>query len=111
MAVINVGLNVGPTPTWSIADVVIAISLSVHIDNTIISVTQYCSDTENTAVVVLRDALTEKEANELCYVLHQECIAQLAPIYGGQLLGPKAAEWGEFNPEYFILPDGTKANV
>jgi hypothetical protein len=26
----------------------------------------------------------------------------------GVLYGPKAEEWGPFNPEFFYLPDGTK---
>jgi len=32
--------------------------------------------------------------------LGQDCIAVLWP-FGGELIGPKAAEWGDFREEYF----------
>jgi hypothetical protein len=44
-------------------------------------------------------------ANEL----GQECIALYYPgAEFGQLIGPRAAAWGEFNPEFFLMPDGTR---
>lgn len=48
----------------------------------------------------------------LCDVLKQDCIAayDMARKYG-DLIGPKAAEWGEFNPEFFLLLDGTTLDV
>ncbi|KVE35707.1 hypothetical protein [Burkholderia sp. BDU5] len=40
--------------------------------------------------------------------LAQDCIAVGyvidGKVQGGDLYGPKSAEWGPFNPEYFVLP-------
>lgn len=40
--------------------------------------------------------------------LAQDCIAvgyvSDGSVLGGNLYGPKAHEWGQFNPEYFVLP-------
>lgn len=39
----------------------------------------------------------------LCRVFGQDCIAVYYPAdLDGELIGPKAAEWGSFNPEFFI---------
>jgi hypothetical protein len=41
--------------------------------------------------------------------LRQDCIAFYVPLWRyGQLVGPRAAAWGEFNPEFFILPSGKR---
>lgn len=40
-------------------------------------------------------------------VLEQDCIGAYA-LGKGKLIGPRAAEWGQFNPEFFIMPDGTR---
>lgn len=42
---------------------------------------------------------------ELCDRTNQDCIAVWYPrLNNGVLFGPHAAEWGDFNPEFFILP-------
>lgn len=39
--------------------------------------------------------------------LEQDCIAVYDPtIKQGILVGPKAAQWGEFNPKYFLNLEG-----
>lgn len=41
--------------------------------------------------------------NALALVFGQDCIAVYYPRdIRGELIGPKAAQWGEFNPEFFI---------
>lgn len=41
--------------------------------------------------------------------LDQDCIAVYRECtLGGALVGPRAAEWGPFNPEYFLLLDGRR---
>jgi hypothetical protein len=66
------------------------------------------SDTEMTSVLQLDRPLTKKEANEVSTALKQESIAQFTERHGGELYGPKAAEWGPFNPDYFLTPDGKR---
>ena len=42
---------------------------------------------------------------QLCDFLNQDCIAVYIPEQrAGLLVGPRAAAWGEFNPEYFRRP-------
>ena len=41
--------------------------------------------------------------------LDQDCIAVYRELTGaGSLIGPRAAEWGPFNPEFFLLLDGRR---
>lgn len=72
------------------------------------------SDTEPTLVaeVTIRNTspfiflqLLRRVAEEL----DQDCIAVYRELTGaGSLIGPRAAEWGPFNPEYFLLLDGRR---
>lgn len=41
----------------------------------------------------------------LSEALRQECVAFQFPNGNGALVGPRAAAWGEFNPEYFRRPE------
>ncbi len=41
--------------------------------------------------------------------LAQDCIAVYDPrTKRGRLIGPRASAWGEFTPEYFVLPTGER---
>lgn len=41
--------------------------------------------------------------------LEQDCIAIWFPsVQQGALVGPNAADWGEFNPEFFFNLDGSR---
>ena len=72
------------------------------------------SDTEETLVVT--GSLSGHDSKENTESLHrvaqalgQDCIAVWSPlIHFGALIGPRAAAWGEFNPAFFILPDGKR---
>jgi hypothetical protein len=75
------------------------------------------SDTEPTAVLRLTPATVARHSmSSLHHTLHlvacflnQDCIAihdTSHPATYGALVGPKAKEWGEFNPELFLLEDG-----
>jgi hypothetical protein len=105
---LNIGLNVGGKPTWDLFDVELAIEACLPLENTILRVGVYDSDTEQTAVVELSNPITPYEGSAIAFTLSQDCIAQLADGVG-TLYGPKAAEWGPFNPEYFILGNGERA--
>lgn len=47
--------------------------------------------------------VTDKHFHDLCVMAEQDCIALYLPdLKMGALIGPHAAEWGAFNPEYFV---------
>lgn len=69
------------------------------------------SATEETLVVKLTldtwsIAETRQELFELAQFLEQDCVAVYNPsAFSGELVGPNAAAWGEFNPEFFLRYD------
>lgn len=63
------------------------------------------SDSEPTLTAELRGDLDGEFLNELCDRLNQDCVAVIDSL-GGQLYGPKAADWGPFNPAYFYTVAG-----
>jgi hypothetical protein len=70
------------------------------------------SDTEPTFVAEVRVPYATN-LEPLLYALSvrllQECIAVFnTATHEGQLYGPRAADWGPFNPEYFFLPSGRR---
>ena len=63
------------------------------------------SNTEPTLVVKTYVSVSEAVLYDIAVVCEQDCVAAYNPDTGaGQLVGPKAAEWGDFNPDYFIRP-------
>lgn len=66
---------------------------------------EFESNTERTLVASLTKPLTREQLETLSNYLDQDCIAQHDGIEG-QLVGPKAEEWGPFNPDYFLTMDG-----
>jgi hypothetical protein len=68
------------------------------------------SATEPTAVVVVAKAYRTTADwgafYDISVALSQDCIAALVHDTGcGALYGPNAAEWGQFDPVYFITAD------
>ena len=72
------------------------------------------SDTEPTLVAeVISTAASPFVVLQLLHrvaeELDQDCIAVYRGLTGdGALIGPRAAEWGPFNPEFFLLLDGRR---
>ena len=71
------------------------------------------SDTETTVVAVVRfpesNARALNNVYRLASRLGQDCIAAYDQSTGnGYLLGPGAEAWGAFNPEFFLMLDGTR---
>lgn len=74
------------------------------------SIVDVQSDTEPTIVVsATHDGDAAVCASWLASQLNQDCIAVWLPVSDkGGLYGPDAAKWGEFNPEFFFMPDGAR---
>ena len=67
------------------------------------------SDTEPTLVLTAGRELTTTELYDMANMFHQDCVAVYDTTTGsGNLVGPFAAKWGEFNPEYFFMPHGDR---
>ena len=69
------------------------------------------SDTEPTLVAYIEVNFLawRKGLYTLAQAYGQDCVAAYVPLTGeGMLIGPQAAAWGEFNPEYFFLPTGSR---
>lgn len=114
--ILNIGLAREGKPDLTIVDVYDA--LQQH-DLVFGRVVLRESDTETTAVVRVDTTLLGVDVSprdaiySLAQYLGQDCIAVWqylpAPRRGeGRLIGPNAAKWGAFNPEFFILDSGRR---
>lgn len=71
------------------------------------------SDTEQTLVAEIQcfdmPFLAWQQFVQIARDLRQDCIAIYNPATGtGALAGLRAQAWGEFNPEFFLLLDGSR---
>ena len=100
--ILNVGHNVNGLPTWDRWDVSNALfPLKAHIESH--EVMQ--STSEQTSVIVLDCYVDNTLLLVLCEQLQQDAIAAFDTVEGtGRVVGPRASEWGEFNPDYFLMP-------
>jgi hypothetical protein len=57
---------------------------------------------DNKRGVVTQPRTVRRIVFQLARLLRQDCIALRWEDGSGELLGPNAAEWGAFNPAYFI---------
>lgn len=69
------------------------------------------SDTEPTLVTEVdhpNDVPIGHIVHRIAHALGQDCIATWLPGQSkGRLIGPNAKAWGEFNPDFFLCPDGS----
>ena len=65
------------------------------------------SDSEPTLTAEIRGDVDGEFLLALCDELSQDCIAVIDSL-GGTLIGPKADEWGPFNPAYFFTLAGER---
>ena len=103
--ILNVGLNTNTGSTITAGHALRQIALVADV----IEYTITESDTELTLVVAANVNDVRHTVYKLADNLDQDCIAVYYPRTGnGTLVGPKAASWGTFNPEYFLCLDGTR---
>lgn len=108
--ILNIGLDVKATSQIAAhvaAQIVVANDFRIERQVTI------QSDTEPTLVVEVQvfdfPALAWQKLKQVAIDLDQDCIAAYNPQTGkGALIGPRAADWGDFNPAFFIMPGGER---
>jgi hypothetical protein len=105
MAILNIGLtsNLGGTISHALP-LAILYDFEVRVIDSAIRQ----SDSEPTLVLLIQGQLTDWEATKLALECDQDCIAQLDGDVGS-LHGPKAVEWGPFDPKQFLLISGQRA--
>lgn len=104
---VNIGLHVAGGDSLTPAEAIAALK-SRGIDVTESAV--HDSNTEPTLVARTSRPLTAEEATGLSADLKQDAIAQMGPS-GNDLFGPKASEWGPFDPGQFLDLKGRKASA
>jgi len=104
--ILNIGLD-GVAPGSSLPVFIVARALRAagftQVSGRIIQ-----SDSEET-YVTQGFGLSDAAIYQLSVELGQECIAVYDLLHReGRMVGPDAAKWGEFNPEFFFLPNGSR---
>lgn len=107
-AFLNIGLKVSDAP-WPLPVFQVLRAVRNHGGHFNMSAIQ-TSDTEDTLVIILHEPLNARMLHELASALNQEAIAQWSSR-GGELRGPKAELWGEFDPSQFLLLDGRRLSA
>ena len=100
--VLNIGHNVNGLPALDRTHVTIALyPLRHHVESHDVMQSQ----SEETSVIVLDCYVDDALLNVLCDQLNQDAIAAFDTAEGtGRVVGPRASEWGGFNPSYFLMP-------
>jgi hypothetical protein len=100
--ILNIGL--GPSKVrpqgqdlGTVLDAVLRLTNSAYIEFRTIE------NGEPTVIVVAPNGMSTSTIYRLAERLDQDCIAAVRPM-GNMLVGPLAAEWGEFKPEHFLMP-------
>lgn len=106
-AIVNIGLNVGAEQGITPEQVLAALQAR---GLTVSRWEVQQSNTESTVVAALDRELTKEEGDAISVELKQEAIAVRRRDGSGMLFGPKAAEWGPYNPEYFLMFGGRRAS-
>ena len=107
-AVVNIGLKIGEDGVLDPMDAKAAVEAT---GAKITEEATHTSDTESTLVLVLDRPLTKEELFTVSEATQQDAVAQRTGIAQGMLAGPKAEAWGDYTSEYFLMPDGTRANA
>ena len=108
--ILNIGLKsetLGDIPAQQALDAVNAADVFVYGSQV------FESDTEPTLVLTARNGQPYipmgPRFEQIAVALGQDCIAVVnTDMASGRLYGPRAAAWGDFNPEFFLMPDGTR---
>lgn len=107
MQTLNIGLDCSNGRMLTVGRIATTLELfgySIH------RLTVVESDTEPTAVVDVTAAEGAGQMYDVALALTQEAIAVATggDLIQGVLVGPGAENWGEFNPNFFFMHDGSR---
>lgn len=106
-ALLNIGADIGEFKgVVSMQNVLDVLGYSKIIYQSIVKV---ADPDEATFVVSLAKVPSDEKITLASILLGQDCIAIRYPDGSGKLIGPAASEWGDFNPEFFVMEDGSRA--
>jgi hypothetical protein len=72
----------------------------------------HTSDTEPTLVIEVPASVSHATLSRLAHTFDQDAVAAYDVTRGeGKLSGPRASEWGSFNPDYFLIPGGYRLSA
>ena len=103
-AIVNIVLNVPDGSKITVAQAVRALE---EVGATVSDTAVHISNAEPTLVATLEEPLTKEQGERVSAELGQEAIAQKTD-QGGDLFGPMAENWGPYNPEFFLMPEGRR---
>jgi hypothetical protein len=109
--ILNIGLNTNTNGNIGVGTVLRDVEAHGF---ELLDVATHWSDTEQTVVArvgtgPVPDGAVNFFIGHLARLLSQDCIAVYNPATReGYLIGPKADDWGPFNPEFFILVGGSR---
>lgn len=111
--ILNVGLNIGGTTAISAA-----VAKEILIANGFVLGNEALVESDTEPALVIEawpvHALTSvgNSLHQSAQDLQQDCIAAYNPATNkGVLIGPRAAAWGTFNPEFFFNLDGQRLSA
>jgi len=107
-SLVNIGLETNDGDTIKPSHAMAALSAIGGVHALVSGV--HKSDTEDTLVAEINRPLTAAAAYVIAQFLRQDAIAQWDG-YEGQLYGPNADAWGDFDPAFFLTLDGTRLEV
>ncbi len=109
---LNIGLEIGSgNKSLTEADIVAALPSDVKILNKLEIKKEGGKVDEDTLSAEISRELTDAEMAKLRKLTKQDGIPQISNGKGTMYGNMSAiSTWGDFNPEYFIMPDGTKAS-
>jgi len=106
-ATLNIGLlTADKSETLAPTDVMMAVE-RIAGKGCIFQAAIHTSDSEDTVVMELVRPLPSHNLVWLSHELQQDCVAQFDGRRG-ELQGPKAADWGPFDPAFFLTIDGQR---
>lgn len=100
---LNVGLNIGETLALTEKGVLTLLgALGMDAEKSRVATSETEPTVVASVVTDLSPRATRNRVNQASALLGQDCIAIRWSNGKGALVGPKAKQWGKFNPDYFI---------